>query len=475
MGFFDRFREGRIDKTQPAELSVEDLLEELSLYRDSYVSRYNHGIDDNPDPVGIETYNKMRKTDAQCRAGLLALRLPILAKGYVFKRPLQDLDVEKMDEYDKQIEFLNYAFKNMEHSFDETLDQMLSAIWAGFSVTEPVFIRYKEGKWKGKIGLKKAKVLNPVSIKFRQNDYGDVVEVIQEIGSKTIRIPKDKVIIYSFDAEFGNPYGSSALHAVHNHWYIKNYIYKFANMAYERNGSPLLVGKVTNKNEVSKMRAVLDNILGRTGVAISGTEDIKVLDTTKSMDFVAYINHHNMMILRGLMIPSLLFGNEGSGTGSYALGQSHFDMYLFRLQSIQRQLEKVINEKIIKKLIDINFGKQEVYPEMKFAPLQDKDRDKLSDIFFKLVNAQILEPTEDWIRDELGFPVMDKEHKDRVKKEAELKLQRLEHDVENSKNPAPSDDEEGARGNPTSKGTKDSGSHPLNSKGRGNLDKTEGK
>ncbi|MGG1219359.1 DUF935 family protein [Priestia endophytica] len=483
MGFFDVFKEKQVDNTQPKEeLTEEELLAEMSLYRNHYFDRYSEGIEEYSDPVGIDTYRKMYKQDAQVKAGLLALRLPILAKGYVIKDPIaSDGWDNKINDTEKQVQFLNYVFKNMKHSFDETLDQMLSAVPFGFSVTEPVYEKIREGKWKGKIGLKKAKVLNPTTVKFKMNDYGDLIEVIQEIGEKKIKIPMEKVIHFTHDAEFGSPYGSSALHAVHKHWYIKDQMYKFANMSYERNGSPLLVGTVKNKNEVGKMRRILDSILSRTGVAISGTDDIKVLDTTKTMDFVGYINHHNTMILRGLMIPSLMLGNEGSGSGSYALGQSHFDLFLFRLQSIQRDLEKVINEKIIKKLIDINFGKQEVYPELQFKPLMDKDRDQLSDIFFKLVNAQIIEPNEEWIRDQMGFPQMTEEHKKRLQEDLEIKQEMKRQQLESTKlgnqqkeNPAPSEEEEkDSSGSPTSKGTMDSGSNPYNSKGRGNMRKKE--
>jgi phage gp29-like protein len=489
MGLFDVFKEKTIDDRKPQETLTEDeLLEEYSLYRNHYFDKYSDGVEEYTDPVGITTYRQMATQDAQIKAGLLALRLPILAKGFVIKCPLDTHghDGKQQDKYDEQVAFLEYCFKNMGNSLEETLDQMLSAVPYGFSVAEPVYTKYKEGKWKNKIGLRKAKVLNPTTIKFKMNDYGDILSVVQEIGEKKITIPYEKMIHFNFDSEFGSPYGSSALHAIHKHWYIKDNMYKFANMAYERNGMPLLVGTVKNKNEVGKMRRILDNILGRTGVAISGTDDIKVLDSTKTMDFVNYINHHNMMIMRGLMIPSLLFGNEGSGTGSYALGQSHFDMFLFRLESIQKDLQKVINDKIVKRLIDINFGKQEVYPELQFKPLMDKDRDKLSDIFFKLVNAQIIEPQEEWVRDQLGFPQMSDEHRERVEKELQIKLQMLEQQAEaskkglenmdkeqtDSKTPAPSKEEE-PKGNARSNGTMDSGSHPLNSKGRGNVEKKQ--
>lgn len=482
MGLFNFFKEG-VDRTQPKqELNEEELMAEAGIYRaDAFGTNFN-GIEDNPDAIGLDTYNKMRKTDAQIKAGLLALRLPILAKGYDFK--YKERALEREANYEDHIEFVKHVFSDMSHPFDDTLDQMLTAVWAGFSVTEPVYQKITEGKFKGKLGLKKMKVLNPVNIKFKMNDLGDVLSIVQEIGDKQIKIPKEKVIHYTFDEEFQNPYGNSALYAAYNHWYIKNQVTKFSNQALERVGTPLIYGKVKNKNEVGKMRQILDSIMSRTSIAFSGADEVGVLDTTKTMPFIDYINHHNTMILRSLMIPSLLLGNDSNEKGSYALGQTHFDLFLFRLQSIQYDLETVINEKVIKRLIDINFGKQEVYPEFKFKPLMDKDRDKMSDIFFKLVNAQILEPTEDWIRDEMGMPQMSEDHKEYVQKEREIQLEEKKVKLESMKQGAegaadgekggrPSDKEKG--GSPTSNGTLDSGTNPMNSKGRGNLDKKEEK
>jgi phage gp29-like protein len=474
-----------IDGRQPKEISEDEILHEYSLYRAGYFDQYSEGIEEYTDPISLEDYKKMFEQDAQVKAGVNAIKLPILAKGFLFKHPVDENGWDGVkDLTEGHIQFLDYVFKNMTQSFDSTIQQIMTALIFGFSVSEPVYSKYVDGEYKGKIGLKKIKTLNPTTIKFKMNDYGDVLEVVQEIGEKKINIPIQKVIHYAFESNFGNPYGQSALHAIHKHWFIKNYMYKYTNMAMERQGTPLVVGVVKNKNEIPKMRSVLDNLMFRKGLAISGTDDLKVIDSTKTMDFMGYINHQNLMILRGMMIPALVFGNEGSGTGSYALGQTHFDLYLFRLQSIQREIEKLINEKIIKKLIDINFGKQEFYPIFQFKPLMEDDKNTLADVFFKLVNAQIVEPTEYFIRDAMGLPQMDDHHKKMVQREQEIKLEMKEQELKSAKlgntqqqqaNSQPQGEEDGVKASPTSNGTEDMNSHPFNSKGRGNVEEKEKK
>lgn len=471
------------DNRQPQEVQEEELTHEYSLYRGGYWTDFLEGIEEYSDPIPIETYKRMYEEDSQVKAGVNAIRLPVLAKGWMFKHPVDEAGWDTVkDETEKHIEFLNYVFANMEHDFDDVLEQVMTAIIYGFSVSEPVYKRYLDGEYKGKIGLRKVKTINPLTVKFRMNDYGDVLEVVQEIGDKKIEIPIRKLIHYSFEANFGNPYGLSALHCIHKHWFIKQQMYKFANMAFERQGFPPLVGVVKNKNEKRKMVEMLEGLMFRKGVAISGADDIKVLDTNKTMDFMGYINHQNLMIFRGLLIPSLILGNDGNTAGSYALSSTHFDLYLFRLQSIQRDLEKLVNERLVKSLINLNFGKQKYYPVFQFKPLMDEDKNVLADIFFKLVNAQIVEPTEPFIRDYMGLPQMDEEHKNRVKKEMELKLQMLEQDAlqkklgiqqQEQEQQGQEEEESQVKLNPLSKGTLDMNTHPFNTKGRGDVEKKQ--
>ncbi|WLR49583.1 DUF935 family protein (plasmid) [Halobacillus litoralis] len=481
MGVVNYFKE-RINGKQPKELNEDELMGELSLYKLNAWEDYANGTDTNPDMIGIETYNKMRSTDSTVKAGIESLKLPILAKGYDFK--FEDREMERKEENKEKVDFLIEVFNNMDHHLDKTLEEMLTAIWAGFSVTEPVYQRIKEGEFKGKLGLKKMKVINPANISFEVNDYGDVINIVQEIGDRKIKIPKEKAIHYVHSGEFQNPYGNSDLQAVYKHWFIKDKVIKFSNIALERVGTPLIYGKAKNSNEVGKLQNILDQVMSRNSLAISGADEIGVLDSSRTMPFLDYINHHNKMMLRGLMIPSLLLGNDSGQAGSYSLSEQHFNIFLFRLQSIQTDLENAINEKVVKRLIDLNFGKQAVYPKIKFRPLMEKDKNTLSDIFFKLVNAQILDPEldSDWIRDELGLPQASQELKDYVKEEKDIELEQKKVALDSAKKSnekldqeeeeSEEDDKEG-KGNPTSNGTTDSGSHPYNSSGRGKPDDKE--
>ena len=72
---------------------------------------------------------------------------------------------------------------------------------------EVVYKLIDEGKYKGKIGIKKLKDLDPETITFNVSKYGDIEKIIQSKGDesdKGIIIPLDRAIVYTLDKEFGN-------------------------------------------------------------------------------------------------------------------------------------------------------------------------------------------------------------------------------------------------------------------------------
>lgn len=72
-------------------------------------------------------------------------------------------------------------------------------------------------------------------------------------------------------------------------------------------------------------------------------------------------DYYNRLIMRGLLIPSLLFDN--GDTGSYSLGQEHYKLFDVSLDAILSILTEAILEQLVRPLIDWNFGTQDDYGE----------------------------------------------------------------------------------------------------------------
>jgi hypothetical protein len=375
-----------------------EIFGETGIYKDDTYERPEEE-DYNDADFDLDVYEKMLK-DGQVKAGMDIIKLSATARGYTV--------TGDDPETKKYAEFINENFELLKGNIEDILGEMLTALEYGYSVTEKVF----ENK-DGKIVLKKLKVLNPHHIRVKTNKFGDIEHVTQRIGTKTIKIPAHKIMWYAHDKKFGKPYGNSALRPIYKHWYIKDKMYRFANIAYERYGTPLLVGQVQDAKDTGKMKNLLKKINGMTGLAISGGDKIEAIQGSNA-DFVGYIEHHDRKIMEGMLVPPMMLGVSRGQSGSYALTDNQFDVFMLRLFALQRDLKALIEEEVIRPLIDLNFPNVKRYPAFNFKPLAKEDTEKLARVFQMMIQAQVVAPSEDWIREELGFPVMSDETKKEI-------------------------------------------------------------
>lgn len=386
-------------KEQELVNNLSELAKEIGLYKDTTGELADQEDFLNSD-LDLTVYDQMLN-DGQVKAGLDMIKLSTTARGFSV--------IGDDPETKKYAEFINENFETIRGNVEDVLGEMLTALDYGYSCTEKVFERNS----KGQIVLKKMKVLNPYSVRVKTDRFGDIIHVKQRIGTKVIRIPANKIIWYAHDKKFGDPYGNSALRTTYKHWFIKDKMYRFANIAYERYGTPLLIGNVQDAKDTGKMRDLLRKINGMTGLAVSGGDKIEAIQGSNA-DFVGYIEHHDRKIMESMLVPPMMLGLSRGQSGSYALSENQFDIFMFRLQALQRDLKALIEEEIIRPLIDLNFPNVRRYPSFAFKPLTKEDSNKMADVFVKMITAGVIAPSEDWLREELGFPAMDEETKKRL-------------------------------------------------------------
>lgn len=424
MGLFDVFKKSNTKKEQ--ERQLHELAREIGIYKDTTYERPDQ-YDFNPSDFDLDVFDKMLK-DGKVKAALDMIKLSATARGFHV--------VGDDAETRKYADFINENFELIQGNMEDVLAEMLTALEYGYSVTEKVFEQRD-----GKIVLKKMKTLDPKTCKAKTNKFGELLWVEQDIGSKQIKIPASKILWYAHDKQFGNIYGQSALRTIYKHWFIKDKMYRFANIAYERYGTPLLVGNVSDAKDVSKMERLLRKINGLTGLAISGDEKITAIQGSNA-DFVGYIEHHDRMIMEGLLVPPMLLGLSRGQSGSYALSGNQFDIFLIRLEALQRDLKSILEEEVIRPLIDMNFPNVKKYPNFTFKPFTDEDITKLADVFTKMITAQVVDPTEDWIREELGFPAMSEEVKKAIEERRKAAQDALKGKVSEDDSKDDTDDSE---------------------------------
>uniref|UniRef100_A0A6M3ITT5 Uncharacterized protein n=1 Tax=viral metagenome TaxID=1070528 RepID=A0A6M3ITT5_9ZZZZ len=337
----------------------------------------------------------------------------------------------------------NHVVINVEKAGCEDVYDMEVPIYHNFaannifvhnSVTEKVWYKIGKGKFAGKIGLKALKTREPFYYGFETDDFGnlredgvvyqgptnvDLNKLLQnneksKLSMGGYRLPVDKFVIYSYNKEFSNYYGQSDLRSAYRSWWSKEILIRFMNIYMERFGMPLAVGtypKGLSKPDKDALNTVLDNIQAKYAITIP--EDMKVellgVGTGGENQYRSAIEMHNKFISRSILVPDLMGFNEMSGGGSYALGKKHFDVFLWILQKLGRDVEEtLVGEQIIKQLVDYNYNNVVDYPSFKFESITAEGTATRANIIQMGVTGGFINPEEEWIREYLAIPKRDK-------------------------------------------------------------------
>jgi len=236
----------------------------------------------NPSTVSIETFKRMVDTDDTIGSGVDFLTTCLVARLGRYNHPKEEIT-----------EFVNKALDLIEGGSVKAFKEILSATWAGMSVTEKCWGDDPIG-----FIVKKLVTLPPQTILFETERTGEVtkdgilqyqrnwypyalspglgyfgglfasgvtagggvagnrpdayskfgdlpfpIRTANPLTYLSIRIPKQKVIHYSLDTQgnFGNPYGRSMLRRAYKYYVMKDAILQMLAVALDRKGTPATV------------------------------------------------------------------------------------------------------------------------------------------------------------------------------------------------------------------------------------------
>lgn len=353
-------------------------------------------------------YDKMRRSDGQVKAALLACELPLRgAKWEISTESDKAADVDAA-------EFCEDNFWSMSITFDDWLRHVLTMLPFGFSVFEKVW-EVKDGR----IRLRKlAPRLQRTVVKFIMDSQGGLSEVEQQVTIdniwRQIRIPVDKLLVFSLDREGSNYRGVSLLRSAYKHWYYKDNLYRIDAMAAERHGlgvphfSYPANATPSSKSNIEKIG---QNLQAHHKAYVSLPDDYGFdfkVGQGRLHNTIASIEHHNVMITMSILAQFL---NLGTGDiGSWALSRDQSSFFLMSLKAMAENICDTVNRYVIPQLVDLNFRVDE-YPEMKVSGLEVKDLGIWSKAITDLVNAGAItkdEEMENVIRGWIGMPQLEK-------------------------------------------------------------------
>src|SRR6266576_1053264 len=286
------------------------------------------------------TYTKMSRSDASVRVSLRAARAPVLgAEFYVdpFSSNQEDLVIKELVEYN--------LFEGMTTSWLKFLEQGLHFFRDGFSTFEPV---WELREWAPRAtapgsNLKKYTMLRKLAVrpsdtiqKIEYDDNGGPVGILQQAlrqdnKAENVVIPIEKLCIFTFDQDGGDLEGNSILRSAYPHWFYKDHLYKIDAIQKERHGIGIPDVELqpgfspADKEFANKMAK---NLRVNEWGHVVRTDKLKVGFIELSgnpVDALESANHHDMMIMKNIMVQFL---NMGAGSSNRASSATAMDMFL---------------------------------------------------------------------------------------------------------------------------------------------------
>lgn len=358
-----------------------------------YLSSYDFPY--NPDNLcsanNYDIYDEMRHDD-QVKAAISMKKDMVIGSGWQIKTENEELK-----------EFIEGNLKNLnndglESSFEEVLRDILTAYEYGFSLSEVVYALGEDNLYR----IKTIKVRPPHSFKFELDDKGNVVQVKQSTNKGAdLSFNPDLFLHFAYQMEFGNPYGVSDLKAAFTPWKIKKYALRFYAKYLERFVSPVVHGAYDSAGGATDSGALYDILKTIQNSTVLVTPDnVKVEfiqpDKGGADIYEKAINQLDMKIARAILMPDLL-GMSGDKTagGAYALGEKQFQLFLGTIKKERELLAKKITQKVIRPLVQSNWGDEEV--EFCFMPYSHGDETQLAELWIKAVATGKFEPSDDEI------------------------------------------------------------------------------
>jgi hypothetical protein len=377
-------------------------------------------------------YEKMRRSDADVKAALLACKLPIRAADYQIVPGLKEN--EQGFELAKKIatEVRENLLGGLEsptstgcwvtQNFETVKENALLCLDFGCAAHEDLW--HIDGD---KVRLRKLAPRLPCTFyRYHVDEDGESLLYLEQYGYRgnnfvNVLVPAEKIAYFVNDMEGAYFYGRSVLRAAYQHWYMKSHIYRIDAISIERNG----LGVPTIKqgpNVSAEDRKAAENWVKMlaahesTGLSLPNGWDFLLTGVTgRVRDSSSSIQHHSEMIMRSVLANFLSLGT--TQTGSRALGSSMRDFFYLSLEALSRKIDETISNTSIRRLVNYNYtpqpGRTLPYPRLITSNIVVINPLDLLEVAKDVgrFDVDLLQPDDDmenWIRKKCGMPLKSK-------------------------------------------------------------------
>jgi len=381
-------------------------------------------------PGAFQIYEKMRRSDADVAAALLACKLPIRAAESQIVPGVEDNDpgfaaAKEIAEFVEDnllggLEYISPAGIKVSQSFEKVVENALLMLDFGCFAHEEIYAI--DG---AQVRLARlAPRLPSTFTRFYADTDGETLLSLEQRGYRgdkyeTVNIPADRFTLFIFAQEGANFWGRSILRPAYKHWYVKEQLERILALAGEKNGLgvPVIKQAADASKEDREAAALWVERLAaheKTGLSLPFGWDFALKGVEgRPQDVLPAIRYHSEMIARSVLATFLTLGTTQTGTRS--LGESSTGFFKLALESTAWLLAETISQTTIRRLVDFNFGtpkaeggrQKAAYPYLRFGNILATDPLEVLKVAKDLVTNGVLQvgdEDEGYVREQLGWP-----------------------------------------------------------------------
>lgn len=334
-------------------------------------------------PQAAKVFQEMSDNDATISAVLYMIEQLVMRASWTVVPASNDpIDLEKA-------QFLEECMNDMEDTWNDFIQEVLSMFIYGFSFHEIVY-KYRRGpatanprtqsKYSdNRIGWRKMPIRAQSSLYgWNFDEEGDAVDFIQQSPPeyKTVEIPLKRGLLFRTKHAKNNPEGRSLLRGAYRSWYFKKRMEEIEGIGVERDlaGLPILtpaegVDIWSDTPEAAAKLAKATNVVNRVrkdranGIVIPSGWDLKLLSagSSKQLNTTEIINRYDQRISITLLSDIVMLGADK--VGSFALADVKKSLLSASIEAQMGRIADVINGDAVPKLFAYN-----TFPETAALP-----------------------------------------------------------------------------------------------------------
>lgn len=356
---------------------------------------------------GLETYDKMRRSDGTVRGTLRSIKTPALS-GRWFIEPAGDDDLDK--------EIADFVWKNlteyMSISWPQVLTEALLMCDFGYYMFEKVWENRIIGDQMRTV-LAKLAPRHPMDVQdWKFDAHGGPRQALMnppstQTSQTAVPIDIEKLLVFTFDREAGNIEGISVLRSAFKHWYYIEQLYKIDAIQKERHaiGIPVIKLPVGYKSEDKVAADELGRNIRtneRAHVVLPPNWDILMLKLEGQLvNALDSVEHHQAAIRENILVNFVVEGAR----------EEDLTMFLKASRFVADIVAETFNLYLIKQMVKYNWPEYDKCPRMKVRRIgESADWRTLSFALRNLIGAGVIIPDgalEANLRDEMDLPMAD--------------------------------------------------------------------